>query len=152
RPAFHATIDFASPRPSHCPAESFHSMRELTTTGRATLTLLNWRRTYLSRRLVGSCLAVLAAGILASTSGCGKKAAAVPEGAQMLTPVIAVEAKRQPVVESLSLVGSLLANELVEIKSEIEGTVQEIRFTEGQVVNKGDLLIRLDETKLSTAL
>src|SRR5215468_6892522 len=127
-------------------------MRELTTTGRATFTLLNWRRTRLSRPFVAACLALFAAGILAITSGCGKKAAAVPEGAQMVTPVIAVEAKRQPVIESLSLVGSLLANELVEIKSETDGTVQEIRFTEGQVVNKGDLLIRLDETKFTTAV
>jgi len=116
------------------------------------LTLLNWRRTLFSRRSVGLSLAVLAAGILAIAAGCGKKAAAIPAGAQMVTPVIAVEAKRQPVIESLSLVGSLLANELVEIKSETEGTVQEIRFTEGQRVNKGDLLIRLDETKFSTAL
>jgi membrane fusion protein (multidrug efflux system) len=56
------------------------------------------------------------------------------------------------VTESLSLVGSVLANELVEIKSETEGTVQEIQFKEGQRVEKGDLLLQLDETKFSTAL
>lgn len=97
--------------------------------------------------------AVLAVAALATQTGCGKKAAADPgAAAAMAVPVIAVEAKLQPVVESLSLVGSLLANELVDIKSETEGTVQEIKFTEGQLVNKGDLLIRLDETKFASAL
>ncbi|HXU77803.1 MAG TPA: biotin/lipoyl-binding protein, partial [Methylomirabilota bacterium] len=86
--------------------------------------------------------AVLAMAAVATQTGCGKKAAADPgAAAAMAVPVIAVEAKLQPVVESLSLVGSLLANELVDIKSETEGTVQEIKFTEGQLVNKGDLLI-----------
>src|SRR5438128_10354306 len=73
-----------------------------------------------------------AAGML--LTGCGKGSqAAMPMGA-MAVPVVAVEAKRQAVTESLSLVGSILANELVEIKSETEGTVQEINFKEGQRV------------------
>src|SRR5437867_12296125 len=83
-------------------------------------------------------------------TGCGKKSAAGPTG-MMAVQVVAVEAKRQPVTESLSLVGSIVANEMVEIKSETEGTVQEINFKEGQRVQKGDLLLRLDETKFSTA-
>jgi membrane fusion protein (multidrug efflux system) len=90
--------------------------------------------------------------LLTPITGCGKKAAAGAGGGGMAVPVIAVEAKLQPITESLSLVGSILANELVEIKSEADGTVQEIKFTEGQQVNKGDLLIRLDETKFTTAL
>jgi membrane fusion protein (multidrug efflux system) len=97
-------------------------------------------------------LLALGTGLLGGLSGCGKKAAPEGGGAAMAVPVVAVEARLQPVVESLSLVGSVLANELVDIKSETEGTVQEIKFTEGQVVHKGDLLIRLDETKFATAL
>jgi membrane fusion protein (multidrug efflux system) len=94
---------------------------------------------------------LLIAALLAAT-GCGKKAAAESGGGGMAVPVIAVEAKLQPVIESLSLVGSILANELVEIKSEADGTVQDIKFTEGQQVKKGDLLIQFDETKFTTAL
>jgi membrane fusion protein, multidrug efflux system len=70
----------------------------------------------------------------------------------MAIPVITAEAKLMPVTESLSLVGSLLANEYVEIKSETEGVIEKINFEEGQRVNKGDLLIQLDETKFTTAL
>src|SRR5207245_9572535 len=66
--------------------------------------------------------------------------------------VITAEAKRQPVTESLSLSGSLVANEMVEIKAETDGTVQEIPLNEGQRVEKGQLLIQLDETKFATAL
>jgi membrane fusion protein, multidrug efflux system len=66
--------------------------------------------------------------------------------------VVAVEAKQQPVTETLSLVGSIAANEIIEVKSEIEGTVKEILFEEGQRVAKGTELLLLDETKLATAL
>ena len=70
-------------------------------------------------------------------AGCGKKPNDSTSMGSMAVPVVAVEAKRQPVTESLSLVRSILANELVEIKSETEGTVQEIDFKEGQRVEKG---------------
>jgi membrane fusion protein (multidrug efflux system) len=82
-------------------------------------------------------------------SGC-KKQQAVQGG--FAVQVVAVEAKQQPVTESLSLVGSVAANEMVEIKSETEGIIQEVLFEEGQHVEKGQLLLRLDETKLAAAL
>ena len=67
------------------------------------------------------------------------------------TPVVAVSVVREPVVESLSLVGTLEANELVEIKAETLGIVEEIAFEEGQDVAEGDVLIRLDRKKLQSA-
>ena len=66
--------------------------------------------------------------------------------------VVAVEAKRQPISESLSLVGSLAANEMVEIKSETDGMVEEINFKEGERVEKGHLLFRLDESKFAASV
>ncbi len=66
--------------------------------------------------------------------------------------VVAVEARSQPVTESLSLVGSIAPNEMVELKSETEGIIQEILFMEGKRVDKGQLLIRLDDTKLAAAV
>lgn len=86
-------------------------------------------------------------------SGCGpkqKSASAVPMKMEM--QVVAIEAKRERVSEIISLVGNLLANESVEIKSEIDGTVAEINFQEGQRVEKGQLLIRVDERKLAAAV
>jgi membrane fusion protein (multidrug efflux system) len=91
--------------------------------------------------------------VLFAVTGCRKKpegAAAAPAG--FAVQVVAVEAKRQPISESLSLVGSLAANEMVEIKSETDGMVEEINFKEGQRVEKGRLLFRLDESKFAASV
>jgi membrane fusion protein (multidrug efflux system) len=84
-------------------------------------------------------------------SGCKKQPAGGPPGG-FAVQVVAVEARRQPVIETLSLVGSVTANEMVEIKSETDGIVQEINFKEGGRVEKAQLLVKLDDTKLAAAL
>ena len=86
---------------------------------------------------------------------CQKPAGPAAGGAPPVFPptqVIAVEARREAVAESLTLVGTLAANEWVEIKAELEAAVVEIGFDEGKHVTKGQLLFRLDESKLTTAL
>jgi len=67
-------------------------------------------------------------------------------------PVVAVEARMAPVIESISLIGTIAANEEIEVKSETDGVVQEILFEEGKPVEEGHLLVRLDETKLIAEL
>lgn len=70
----------------------------------------------------------------------------------MVMQVVVAPVTRQPVHEMLPLVGTFAANEQVEIRSESEGFVESIAFTEGQEVEKGDLLLTLDETKLQASL
>ncbi len=91
--------------------------------------------------------------LLGVLSGCQKKPQA-SAGAPQMPPVqvVAVTAARQPVAETLSLVGSVSANEMVEIKAETDGIVEEISFQEGQKVEKGQLLVRLEEGKLAAAV
>lgn len=48
--------------------------------------------------------------------------------------------------------GSILANEEVEIRSEVSGRVVKINFTEGGFVNKGDLLIKINDVDLQAQL
>jgi membrane fusion protein, multidrug efflux system len=96
-------------------------------------------------------LAVLIA-VVFTGPGCKKKAAAGGAPAGFAVQALVVEATVQPVSESLSLVGTLAANEMVEIKSETDGTLEEILFTEGQQVKEGDLLLRLNDTKLGAAV
>jgi membrane fusion protein, multidrug efflux system len=98
----------------------------------------------------GACVCLLLA--LALVGGCKKKSAASAPPPVPATQVIAAEAKRQSVAETLAVVGTLAANEFIEVKSETDGTIAEILFDEGQPVKKGDMLIRLDESKLSAAL
>jgi membrane fusion protein (multidrug efflux system) len=97
----------------------------------------------------GLLVGVIAIGVF---SGCRKQQASGGPPPNPPTLVVAAEAKRQPIAETLAVVGSLAANEFVEVKSETEGTVAEILFQEGQPVTKGALLIRLDETKFTASL
>ncbi|MBI4325206.1 MAG: efflux RND transporter periplasmic adaptor subunit, partial [Chloroflexi bacterium] len=99
-------------------------------------------------KIMGSVLGLVAS--LALTS-CQKKNAASPP-AGLVVSVVAVAAQRQPVTEKISLVGTLLANEVVEVKSEIDGLVDKLGFEDGQPVKQGDLLVQLDDSKLAAAV
>ncbi len=90
---------------------------------------------------------------LGLTGGCKKKeAAAGPPPGAFASTVAAAQVVVQPIAETLAVVGTLIANEYVEIEAESDGTVAEILFQEGQPVKKGDLLVRLDETKFAASL
>lgn len=93
---------------------------------------------------------------LAALVGCKRAAdnpaanAAASRGAGV--QVVAVTVRSQPVREVVPLVGSVAANELVELKAETDGVVKGIAFDEGGRVQKGALLVALDETKAGAEL
>lgn len=70
----------------------------------------------------------------------------------MAVPVRVAEARRQPLEERVSLVATVAANEAVEVQSEVDGMIEEIGFTEGQRVRKGQALFRLDARKLAASV
>ena len=93
-------------------------------------------------------------GLIAVLSACGARDEAgnsAPAG-RPPTSVVAIEVATERVAETLSLVGTIEANEMVEIKAETIGIVEDIVFEEGQDVAAGDVLIRLDRKKLESAL
>jgi membrane fusion protein (multidrug efflux system) len=92
--------------------------------------------------------------LLLPLTGCRKSSQANPGGPQpeRVVQVVTALAVRQPVAETLSLIGSLTATEMVEIKPQTEGIVKKIHFNEGQPVQENDLLIELDDTKLAASL
>jgi membrane fusion protein (multidrug efflux system) len=53
---------------------------------------------------------------------------------------------------SVYTTGTILANEEVELRSEISGKVVQILFKEGAYVNKGDLLIKINDADLQAQL
>jgi membrane fusion protein, multidrug efflux system len=110
------------------------------------LLISNWRgfNSLLLALFGGVALAIL-------VPGCGRGAETQARQAPM-TQVVVSEVQRKPVRETLPLVGTITANEMVEIQSETDGIVQEILFTEGEQVEKGRLLILLDESKLAAGL
>ncbi len=92
------------------------------------------------------------------SSACGKKpvnggpgAAAGGPGAQK-QPVEVTEVARRDLVDTLTIVGSMAANESAEIRPEIVGLVREILFTEGQPVTKGAVLVRIDDAEIRAQL
>lgn len=70
----------------------------------------------------------------------------------MAVQVVAIPVRQKPVVEVVPLVGSIAANEFIEVKCEADGLVAEIGFEEGQRVSKGSLLVALDESKFAASL
>lgn len=60
--------------------------------------------------------------------------------------------ERRDLAESLSLVGSLAANEAAQIRAEIAGQVRAVNFEEGQAVRRGDVLVRIDDSELRAQL
>ena len=81
---------------------------------------------------------------LAALAGCGK-GGGPPKDAPV--PVELVPVTAAPLQETLEAVGSLDAEESVDIRPEVEGEITSIRLTEGQTVKKGDLLLQIDESK-----
>ncbi|MET0313846.1 MAG: efflux RND transporter periplasmic adaptor subunit, partial [Hansschlegelia sp.] len=59
-------------------------------------------------------------------------------------PVVAVEAKRQDVPVFLEGVGTFQAPNTVTVRPQVEGTLIEVDFKEGQDVKAGDVLARVD--------
>lgn len=94
------------------------------------------------------------AALAFAVSGCQKKndGGMAAKMAGMAVNVVAVEAKRQTIEDKISLVGSMAANESVEIKSEIDGVIEELNFEEGQKVKKGQVLVAVDKSKLQASL
>lgn len=92
--------------------------------------------------------------------GCGKKspsaggpgAGGAGSGGVQKQPVEVAPAARRDLVDTLTIVGSLAANESAEIRPEISGLIREILFTEGQVVKKGSVLVRIDDAELRAQL
>lgn len=57
-------------------------------------------------------------------------------------------AKEEASTTTISTTGSIIANEEVEIKSEVAGKIRKIYFREGGTVSKGQLLVKLNDDDL----
>lgn len=67
-------------------------------------------------------------------------------------PVTARILQAERLDNSITSSGSILANEEVEIRSEVQGKVKRIAFKEGGRVKKGDLLVKIDDAELQARL
>lgn len=77
-------------------------------------------------------------------AGPSSKGAPVPAAYTVLAPVI--------FEEQLQSTGTLMANEEVVLKAETAGRITALLFREGATVNKGDLMVRINDADLQAQL
>jgi membrane fusion protein (multidrug efflux system) len=86
-------------------------------------------------------------------SACGeKKQTASGPAAQRPVMVSGVAIIPREIREEIQSTGTILANEEVEIRSEVAGRIISINFTEGTRVNKGNLLVKINDDELQAQL
>ncbi|MEX1993989.1 MAG: efflux RND transporter periplasmic adaptor subunit [Steroidobacteraceae bacterium] len=88
----------------------------------------------------------LAIALAAAAAGCGNDApastgaAAGPESVAVVTsPVV-----EKPLAVQVEALGTARANEAIEITAKATNTIISVRFNEGQLVRRGDLLVEFD--------
>ena len=72
-----------------------------------------------------------------------------PKKAQMVSGIVA---QPRDFDNNLSLSGSIEANESIDLRSEVSGIVEKIFFTEGTVVQKGQVLFQVNDVELRAQL
>jgi membrane fusion protein (multidrug efflux system) len=97
------------------------------------------------RSLIFSLPLVVVTGLL--VTGCKKGGGAEAPPPQPPTAVIFGKPVLEPVEDTIAALGSIEANERVEIKPEVSGLIQSILFKEGDRVKKGAKLFELDSRK-----
>ncbi len=86
------------------------------------------------------------------SSGDSGQAMQNPGKMDVKVPVTAQIVSYERLTNSVFTTGSILANEEVELRSEISGKIVEILFREGAFVSKGDLLVKINDSDLQAEL
>jgi membrane fusion protein (multidrug efflux system) len=82
-------------------------------------------------------------------SGCGDRQASGGQFAFPPMPVEAVQAQVQNISDQFEAVGTIEADEAVTIVSEIDATVIQLPFEEGEKIKTGQLIAKLEDSQLS---
>lgn len=114
----------------------------------------------MSRKVVGILVFILLAALSwfvfsrKGTEGGMGQGGPSPGGAKAGPPptVDGIVLTPQPFEESVSLTGSIVADERVDLRSEISGRVTAISFQEGTLVKKGQVLVQLFDADLKAQL
>ncbi|HEX5133712.1 MAG TPA: efflux RND transporter periplasmic adaptor subunit [Candidatus Krumholzibacteria bacterium] len=101
--------------------------------------------------LVVALLVALKLTVLSNSNSRGDGRAPGPDdGSGPAVSAMVVKAER--IADRVSAVGTLLPNEQVEIRSEIAGRVVSISFEEGGRVDKGQVLVKINDSELRAQL
>jgi membrane fusion protein (multidrug efflux system) len=84
--------------------------------------------------------------------GQAARASATPQAQARAIPVNAKSVRMGSVDETVEAVGTALANESITVTSRIAGIVKAVRFSDGQIVKAGTVLIELDDRETQADL
>jgi len=100
--------------------------------------------------VIAAAVVVLVAFILPRIIARGDNPTMVRRGQNKTMPLLVSGQVVQPQLfkNIVQATGSLMANEEVELHSEVAGKVTQIQFKEGSRVNKGDLLVKINDADL----
>lgn len=77
---------------------------------------------------------------------------AAPKGGGSGVPVAVTEAQRRDVPQRISAIGTVQSLHTVVLRPQVTGTVTEVSFNEGELVERGALLARIDDRSIKAAL
>lgn len=97
-------------------------------------------------------ISIISVSLFVIFSGCSHKSDQGAPQFERSVQVIVDPVKEESIDQKVSLIGNLLANEFVEIKSEIDGVVEDILFEEGEIVYKEKELFKINQKKLNAQL
>jgi multidrug efflux system membrane fusion protein len=84
-------------------------------------------------------------------AGCTEKAAPPPADASAV-PVVVAQVGRQSIPVELDAIGAGQAYKTVSVESQVAAIVKEVHYQPGQFVQKGELLVTLDDSPFVAAL
>jgi len=98
---------------------------------------------YLNHRSEKKAAAAMGSGGSAERAG-GRAAGSGGSGEGRVVPVQVAVAERKDLPIWVEGLGSVAAFQQVTVKAQVDGKLDKVLFTEGQVVKKGDLLVQID--------
>jgi len=84
--------------------------------------------------------------------GAGPGAGGRRRPGSIAVPVTVAEAQRRDLALSVDALGTVAPLESVVVRTQLDGQLMEINFTEGQEVQRGDVLARIDDRTVQAAL
>lgn len=115
-------------------------------------TIISTFSTKASNSLLGLALLVLLAGCYGKDKGGSVAAAAPVSSVPPATPVDGMVVRPSSLSEELEVTGSLIANQQVDIVSELTRKIVRVDIKEGSFVRTGELLFQLDDQDLQAQL
>jgi membrane fusion protein, multidrug efflux system len=106
----------------------------------------------MKRTVIWIIVIVAIVGLIIYLKPTDKSAIVGPQGPKKATPVEAMKVRTIRVSNIIRISGNIMSNEEVNLQSQIAGVVTEVNFTEGAHINKGDLLIKIDDSQYQAQL